>query len=786
MNTKCGIYFDEVEFGMFKNYLEVKQDRAAETESRSVAARKSGVALTAVSMLAALTVSAPLYSAENALEEIVVTAQKREQSLQDVSLSITVLSDSDINNLKIQTPADIASFTPGLFVTTGNSGNPLFAMRGIGMNNGESNQNPAVTPYIDEVALPSNAMLDFQLFDLQRIEVLKGPQGTFYGRNVTGGAINFVTKKPTQEFEATASVDYGRFDLMEFDGAIGGGITDTFSVRLAANSVTRDGWQTLILGPDAGDVDSSNGAIDRQGVRGSALWTPSDTFEWLFVADISNSDSEVLGYKHAGNLLHDRSGLCSYAATGIRNDAECASFAIRRDAVGGNPVTGDVELVADTNPDPYTVFGSFSYGNIDQVDSWGLNSTMNWSLGRTVLTSVTGHRKLDRATGADNGSPFIVSDTWREQDINLLTQELRLASDDSWGGLTWLLGVYYSRDVVEDFVLFNFRDHTSFSGLFDSTFYQRTKDLAAFAHVEYQLNDAWKLIGGLRYTDEDRLFRYSGHIQGSGPVPVAAFEDETGASETTGKIGVDFTPNENTLFYGSISRGFKGPGFPATIAFSTPQLAPFNSEELLAYEAGFKSTLADGRVQLNAAAYYYDWTDMQATTAVDREGIRLIVLANAGDVEVKGLEVEAMWAATDELSLRAGVNLMDSEIVSGEFKGDTTVQTPKFSSSLVALYESMTPVAGVLPFVMADYSYRSKVELALANNPAEFQESYGLVGLRAGVKSPDETWEFSAWVRNLADKRYKASSFGAGSGFLPGRIVYAEPRMYGVTLRYNY
>ncbi|PCI54343.1 MAG: hypothetical protein COB36_10140 [Alphaproteobacteria bacterium] len=720
------------------------------------------------------------------IEEVIVTSQKRVQNLQDVSLSITVLSGKHLADLRIQQPADIGHFTPGLYVTTSNTGDPIFALRGIGMNNGESNQNPAVTPYIDEVALPSIAMMGFQLFDLERVEVLKGPQGTLYGRNVTGGAINFVTKKPTHEFDASARMDYGRFDLVEFEAAIGGSLSDTLAARIAVKSVTRDGWQTLMLGPDAGPVDENNGAIDRQSGRLSVLWTPNDNFDMLLVADAGFSSSEVLGYEHAGNLLHDRSGLCSYGATGIRNENECASFAIRRDSVGGNPVTGDVELVSDTDNDPRTVFASFSYGNIDKVDSWGFNNTMNLSMGRTTLTSVTGYRTLDRETGGDNGSPFIVSDTFSVKSIKMFSQEVRLASDETWDGLQWIVGAYYSKDKVDDLILFNYRDHTSFSGLFDSTFYQETRDIAVFANAEWTLSDTVKLVGGLRYTDEFKQFSYDGHNEGTGPVPVVGYIAEVSDTEITGKIGVDYTPTDDLLLYASFSRGFKGPGFPATISFGENQLAPFEAEELLAYEVGVKSTLAEGRVQLNAAGYYYDWRDMQATTAVTREGIRLIVLANAGNARIYGLEAEATWHVTDEFSIRAGLNWISAEITTGEFEGDTPVQTPKFSTSVIARYQSETPVAGVLPFLQADFSYRTKVELALANNHAEVQEGYALLGMRMGVKSEDDQWELSAWVRNLTDTLYKSSSFGAGSGFLPGRRMYAEPRMFGVSLNYRY
>jgi iron complex outermembrane recepter protein len=412
---------------------------------------------------------------------------------------------------------------------------------------------------------------------------------------------------------------------------------------------------------------------------------------------------------------------------------------------------------------------------------------MNLTLGRTVLTSVTGYRDFDRATGGDNGSPFVVSDTSRTFDIEVLTQELRLASDESWGPLQWLAGAYYSNDKIDDLVLFNFRDHIAFSGLFDSFFSQETEDFALFGHAEWQMSDDWRLIGGLRYTQEDRDFQYSGNVVGTGaPVPLAEFVDSVDTDELTGKIGIDYLPSEEWLLYVSVSRGFKGPGYPATIAFSVPQILPFESEELMAYEAGFKSTLAGGNLLFNAAAYFYDWNDLQATTAVDREGIRLIVLANAGDARVYGLESEASWFPSEELTLRAGFNLMDAEITSGEFDGNTPVQTPSFMAHLIGTYTPTATIAGAQPFAQFDLSYRSEVELALANNPAEVQDGYAVLGLRAGLRSQDSRWEGALWAKNLADELYKASSFGAGSTFLPGRIVYAPPRTYGISLSYRY
>lgn len=721
------------------------------------------------------------------IEEIIVTAQRREQNLQDISISISVLTSEQLDELRIEQPADLAAFTPGMYVSTGINGDPIFALRGIGMNNNESNQNPAVTPYIDQVPLPSIAMMGFQMFDLERVEILKGPQGTLYGRNVTGGAINFITKKPTQEFDSSFSATYGRYKLIDIEAAVGGGLSENLSARLAVKSITRNGWQTLITGIQPGDVDSNNGEVERQAARGSLLWTPSDNFDLYFVADYGSSGSETLGYKHAGTSLRTDPGVpCSYVTTGIRNEEECASFAIIRTGNGGEPVTGELIAFSDPDEPPRTVFGNFTLGNLDDIDSWGISNTMNWSVGRAVLTSVTGYRSMDRSTGFSNGVPFLLDDTLREVEIDVFTQEVRLASDASWDKLQWTIGVYYGKDEIDDFIIFDFRDHRLFSGLFNSTFFQKTEDIAVFGHAEYQVSDKIRLIGGMRYTDEDRFFRYSGSIVGPGPVPIPLFEDSLSASEPTGKIGIDYTPNEDLLLYASVSRGFKGPGFPATISFSAEQSAPFETETLNAFEVGVKSTLAGGRLQLNAAGYYYDWRDFQATTAVDREGIRLIVLANAGDAEVYGVEAEASWHVSDEFILRAGVNIMEAEIKTGEFKGDTPVQSPSFSGMIMASWRPNTTFGSFQPFFNVDYSYRSKIELALPNNIADAQSGYGLLGLRAGLASEDGKWEFSVWGRNVTDKLYLTQSFGGDSTFLSGRLVYADPRMYGATLRFSY
>ncbi len=733
----------------------------------------------------------PVMAQSSLLEEILVTAQKREQSAQDVSVSITAYSGELIKDLGIRRPRDIAAFTPGLQMNASSvvESDPIFTLRGIGMNDVVSNQNPSVTPYLDGVALASHIMLGFQIFDIERVEVLKGPQGTLYGRNTTGGAIKFIANKPSHEFDLQGQLGLGELSRMEFEGAIGGGLTDTLAGRLAVSINQRDGWQTLRLGPTSGaGVDEDNGEVDRKSLRASLLWEPNEQFDGLFLVEYGEDNSEVLAFEHAGNLFADGSpGLCSFgdSSAGIRNEFECASFAQQRDAVGGNAI-GEVQAVQDQDG-PRTVGASFSYGNEIDADSLGVAATLNFHFDRMTLTSVTGYRDFDREMGTDQGgSPFVISDNFRIMQIESVSQELRLASDESWGDLKWMVGAYYGKDENFDSVDFNFRDHASFSGLFNSSFTQDTENKALFAQAEWSLGDDWRLISGLRYTKEDRELNYGGTLAGGGPTPVPAFNGAISTSEVSGKLGIDYIVSDDVLFYASVNRGFKGGGFPAEISFNPADLAPYEPETLWAYEAGFKSTLADGRLRFNSALYHYDWQDFQASTAIDRAGIRVIVLSNSGDAEITGLESEIAWVPTDELSFMLGFNWMDAEIVSGIHEGLTPAHSPEISFNGIARYDSSATVfSDFRPFAQIDVNYTDDTQFILPNHPGAASDAYTLVNLRFGVKSQDDRWEIAGWIQNAGDKLYRSEVFGPGSSFLPGRIHYGAPRLFGISIGYN-
>lgn len=734
------------------------------------------------------------------LEEVIVTAQKRTENIQQVAVSITAFSGAELAALGVKTLRDVVQFTPGLTMNASSVAetDTVYTVRGIGMNSVSSNQNPAVMMYLDEVPLPSHIMLGSSLFDVDRIEVLKGPQGTLYGRNTTGGAIRVLSKKPTQEFDLNGRLEFTNFDGIEFESAVGGGLTETLSGRFAVNvRQQQSGWQTLevldpgLFGPG---VDSDNGEVDRKSVRLSLLWEPAENLDALVVADYATDQSESLAFKHSGNLRRDNpSQFCSFVTTGIRNEQECASFGQVRDAIGGNPV-GDRIILSDTNPDPRTVLANFGLGNRIDSESGGISATLNFGLNRMQLTSVTGYRELSRSVPNDQGgAPFNTNEVMQWDDIESFTQEVRLASDESWGNVDWIAGLFYSNDDIANTTIADFRDHISFSGRFTTSFDQNTEGFSGFTQVDWRLAPKWKLSTGLRYTDEDKSFSFRGNLQGTGPVPITSFDPEKiNTSEFGGRLGLDYSPADDLMIYTSVNRGFKSGGFPSAISFTIPQLQPFESEKLTAYELGFKSTLANGRVRFNLMGYYYDWEDFQAATAVDRidpvsgQGVRVVVLTNAGDAELSGSEAELSWRVTDQVTVMAGANYMfRRKIVSGNFAGDTPAHTPELTANGRISYNSSISIRGFHPFAQVDYRYMGSQQFILRNTPGATGDNYSLVNLNLGVISDDERWTLSAFARNLTDKTYVSENFGPGSSFLPARTMFGPPRIYGVSLSYS-
>lgn len=715
-------------------------------------------------------------SAATTVEEIVVTAQRRAETLQKVPISITALSGEQVSQLNVNKAADLSAISPGVFAA-GSRGdaNPIFAIRGIGLNDSFANNNPTVGVYIDEIVQPFTPLLGFPVFDLERIEVLKGPQGTLYGRNTTGGAINFISKRPTQELDAYTTVSYGRFERAEIEGAIGGGLTDTLALRVAGKITDQgSGWQTNALtGEKIGEKDS-------KALRALALWTPTDDVEVLFKASVLDDRSDLQLREHVG-YNSPGGGICSSFYAGKRDEGNCVN------ALG----------YYDHTPGRRSVESSELYGHVADTDSRDFLLNVDWNLGAATLTSVTGYIDFDRVSGDDSdGSALVLLDSRFHDKIEAFSQEVRLASNGD-GDFTWMVGAYYSWDELSSDIDQALDDHF-FRTRVSIDALQTTTSYALFTQLQYRLTDRLRLTGGLRYTEEKKEFEYDAFdtdpfgTSAGLPTPVAGIDDVLREDVVTGKIGLDFDLTEDVMLYASASKGFKSGGYKSAIAFQQPELDPFYGEDLYAYEIGAKTTWLDGRLQLNSALYYYDYQDFQAFVTEIRSGLNVIVLNNAGDAEVYGLEVDATARPTDRLLVRLSANYMSTEItkinpdVQADYLGNRLANAPEVSATAIVRYDLPTENFGFGSYVMLDGSYRDKTYYSVNNRGQSSQDAFGLLNARIGFTSPDERWEFALWGRNLTDKLYVSSSYDNFGGIFPSQNFLGDPRTYGVSATFKY
>jgi iron complex outermembrane receptor protein len=774
---------------------------AAQTGIDDGGIRTRVFAASIAAVLAGNLAAAVVRADDTSLSEIVVTAQRRSENIQDVPASITVFTPQQLSELRIEQTGDLAEYTPGLYVSTSQFGDPVFSLRGVGMNNANINQNPAVTEYINEVALPSVGLLGFSLFDLERVEVLKGPQGDLYGRNTTGGAINFITARPTQEFSSYVDVNYGNYNLTQIEAEVGGPVSNTLALRFAGQAISRDGWQTDVATNNLGGyTESRNAAIERQAARFSALWTPSDTFQALFVGDATFDNSQVPSYRATG-YTNDNGSCAVPLVAGFNGGKGCPVYAV------ATP-TGPTIAVADGSGDPTLAFGDNSYGNRNNVHLYGGSLKLDWTLDGMSLVSVTGARKMDREWGSSSASPYIDQDLLGIEALKTFSQEVRLASTGQ-GALQWLVGAYYSHDDTSNVALANFAQSYEVAPLnptpviFYTYVAQTTETEGVFGHTEFAFNNEWKVVAGIRETHESRDYTYASSVNVNFPpadelTPVPYDHATLSSNGLSGKIGLNFTPSKDLLIYFNVSEGYKGGGFPGDIAFlpypagqpASAYLPSYSSETLYAYELGIKSTFADATVLLDSSVYYYDWRNMQASTEIPYgtppNVIEVFSLGNAGNARIYGWDTDLTWRLTPDLSLRGGLNLLSAEIKSGPYDGNTPVQSPKLSTNVVLRYQSPQAIGSTLPFIQADYNYRSSVYFTLPNVAADSQSGYGLLGLRAGLKTADSKWEWSGWARNVTNKAYLVDAFGAGSTFLGDRHLEAEPRTFGINIRYTY
>jgi iron complex outermembrane receptor protein len=720
-----------------------------------------------------------------ALEEVVVTAQKRTQSINDVGITMNAFTGEQLRDQGVYTAEDLAVHTPGLSATTNSTtGVPVYTIRGVGFQDYSTSASSTVGLYLDEISIPYTVMSRGALFDVARVEVLKGPQGDLYGRNTTAGQINFVSNRPTEEFEAGFTASYGRFDVVDVEGYVSGSLTDAVQGRLAFKTTqSGEGWQESV------SRDDELGEKDLMALRAMLNVDLDDSKSLLLRAHWVNDESDNQApMVYDGTELHGSPG---FGRTG--NDLD------------GNPITpiysDNDSRAADWNP------GLWKPRRDNTLKGIGLN--FNWDINDDLsFTAIAGIDSFDRNEWSDwDGMAYLDSNINNITEVDTQSLELRLASNGNLD-FTWVAGIYVSNDEVNEDYRYNMQESRfAVFGRADTVYEQETESSAVFGHAEWQLADQWRLTLGARYTEEERTWQGCTIIfdtcffldaENRGEV----FKDTLEVAKWMGKITLDYELNEDILVYGTLSNGFKSGGFNGAAALTHAQLAPYTEEELVNTELGIKATLLDGRMQLNAAAFWYDYTDKQER---ERKPTQLGALggqSNVPESRINGAELELKWLIAEGLNVNLGVAYLDTKVekwaaidaensapppaepVTFDASGLELAQSPEWQYNGSINYE-WSVGDNLVMGVATDFSYTSEVT-GVSGIRADVTrvEDYWLWGARASLGSVEGDWKTTLWVRNLTDEYYYPAAIGGGNATYVR--INGMPRTFGVTLDYSF
>ena len=713
------------------------------------------------------------------IDEIVVSAQKREQSLQEVGVSVTAFAGETLERLSLRDSTDIAQFTPNLEIgdPAGAGSQPAIFIRGVGLNDFNTNNAGPNGVYVDEVYISSPAAQVFQLFDLDRVEVLRGPQGTLYGRNTTGGAVNFIAAAPSAEPEGYLRAGYSSFGTLDVKAAASGPVAENVRARIAVAHGSSDGYVTNL--ETGGGQNGSNNWSARLLVDAD----PTERLSLRFNVHGGRTDTTSPQYRSQGLLADPLLGV------------PCAMPEI----LAG----GCADALGYVSPAAFRE-GRYDRQGVLRVDAIGGSVTAGLDLGSMRLTSISAYEYLDKLQEEESdASPNRLLNLDLGVKSKTFTQELRASG--AGAGYDWVFGLYYLwEDLDQNTAVDLFRelrpliesvDPAMYPGGFDPAgasgvapaFFSRTlneqitKSFAAFGQAEVDVLSDLRLILGGRYTREKRDFLSDASFEEPGfTAPLFTVEDSLDNDNFSGKAALNYTPTENTLVYVSYSTGFKSGIFNGGPIFDPVALAPVEQETLAAYEIGAKTQFFANRLRLNGAAFLYNYEDLQVFTLINSGGVPVSVLDNAADASIKGGELELVAAPVDDFNISLGLGYLDTELedfeagAGADFSGNRLPLAPKWSFSGVADYTWRVKGGGAVT-AQGSFSYRDDVFFSTENNPLIAQDGYWLLGARLQYVSPGERWRAAVYVENAADEDYLTyaidlSDFGFNQQMIaPGR-----------------
>nr|WP_277602453.1 TonB-dependent receptor [Parahaliea mediterranea] len=720
-----------------------------------------------------------------ALEEVVVTATRREANIQDTGISVTAITGDALKQMNITDTELLTMVTPGLMFQNG-GGSPLVGLvsiRGVAQNDFAGHIESPNALYLDEVYQSSISTNSIKLFDIERVEVLRGPQGTLFGRNATGGLLHLITRKPADQLEGYVNLSVGSYNSRIAEAAVSGPLSDTASARLALYRSKADGFIENEIGPDQPEDDTFAGRLHLR-------LTPGENLDVLLSADFYDMDVDNVGAAHSQGAVID-------PVTGLGENVSGIA----------NTVTGYV----DADGDIYS--GAYDQPGYLQRESSNFTANISYQLGELTLVSITNFNHVESRYLEDNDlSPLPFIDFAQTGDSDTVSQELRVVGDS--GDWRWTTGLYYldiDGEYSQSLMVNPPPDydpsvvHLGQTGLWRVD----TRSYSLFGQAEYDIDSQWMLTAGLRWTYDEKDYGYDAQpflvaggveVPGAAPLgvppgslieevlangPVSDSHDEGGYSF---RLQADYAASEDWLLYASFNKGYKAFNYNAGFAGHAPfDGLRFDGEDIYAYEVGSKLDFWDRRARWNISAYYYDYRDYQA---FDQRGINF-TLYNT-DARISGLDTEFTFSPTVNSTLTLGAAFLETQVEDVLIGADPAnpisvdreaPQSPDFTLSAGAAQDF--PIQSGRISLQLNAYYNSGYYSQLTNAPNTDIPGFTIVNGRISYINERHGFDLSVFARNLFDKEYYTYAFDiASNGFTEQSLGVA--RWVGVEARYEF
>lgn len=740
--------------------------------------------------------------------DVVVTARRREENVQSIPLAITALTEDALEASSMRDLRDIGDFAPNVtFSLSGGNGGgaPSEAtvyIRGLGQIDSGIYADPGVGIYLDGVFLARSQGAVLDLFDIERVEVLRGPQGTLFGKNTTGGAIQLITKRPTAQFGGSARVTLGELDRRDLAFRLNGALASRLFASLSASALNRDGFARSL---ETGAVMNDD---NRDSARAALRWLASDRL----IVDVSI------------DALRERRSALDQPLVAVLPSAFLSFYNTVLADSGLTPVTA--AFITGDLRTSYSDFPSRSDG-----DQLGGTLTATRTFSNLRLTSISAYREYDFSGSSDfDGTPNHVFDRDYRQRQQQWSQEVQVSGQGLDDRLSWVAGgLYFTEQPRDDsrYTLFgelyaaleaapgaiyappgvpaffcnpgppppgvpcfggagnplNLAFFIGDGGL--ESLAVETKSAAVFGEATLAIGKRLSATAGVRYTDEEKTFRYFTDPRNT-PVQNLSNNDSWGAWSP--RVSLAYQASDRTMIYGSVSRGFKSGGFNGR-SFNRNQLDAYDPETVWSFESGVKTELYDRRLQLNTAVFYNDYQDIQFSAAVIENGVATFIVQNAGAATVKGIEVELEARPAQGLALNAGIGYLDSryteiDAVGGAPEDGRLPKAPKWDLTFAAQYAFELQKAGAM-IVRSEYSYRSAFFNDITNSPLIEEDGYGLISARLTWAPPSDRWELVLFGTNLSDESYlEHGAISPSLGLATG--VAGRPREWGLGIELQF